>query len=749
MARDKSKLKTPYPKFGEIFRFLTVAFGTKRADSKVAKKLDDLAREGDVDWILHRTIINELLVDPIKEVDFELGDLLEAQISHFRSEYAGLVRNVSLDALTREQAMPVLIEQFFSSCAANFVACMKDKFDGPDLSEFMGESIHPVDVVFRWSANAMGLDAQKAVGTIGKEFQDKVARWRNRKQIPDLFGSILPLKHALEGLEPGKRNKIAQLARWLVIARALAWLENVALDSGLPRIRASFRKDLLLCEHSRDVGEILSYCNCDEGKRFPELLSSHLNAWEYLGCRTEKSLGDQLAARQALDSFSALVKQYHPEGRSDHMFALMEARWHLLSGHLNESLNWYFKAAQTSFYRSGKNQAEILEEALILAAHLKKKTILNNLKNQAVALELFPSSMTLESVSRNEFEDWEIDDFARAFNSTFPADCRFREVSCSSSSTAKPNSRSAEFSLDIHTPDFRKPNRVISTYRLDGSKRPTPQLQYFVETEQIDVVQRLLESGADTNALDWQGNSALSIALNTFEMSGDRSFLDLIMQYPHSLSVMNQLNLRDRSSPLSIAILTGEPTIVGKLIEMGADADKSAGYPELTPLYACLSHRLSLFSEDGQKRFRQRVMNPGPEDRDFYRRHAGPSAGLTGEVPEALAHAHPMMLEILESMVRHSINKTISMPKQNFMEILETLLVHGADSNRPLESPRAGYTPLMLAAELDEIDAFKLMMEYGGDPNLADKAGNNCMKIAIGFGSSKVINWLRDHSRPN
>ncbi|PJF37906.1 MAG: hypothetical protein CUN55_19700, partial [Phototrophicales bacterium] len=45
------------------------------------------------------------------------------------------------------------------------------------------------------------------------------------------------------------------------------------------------------------------------------------------------------------------------------------------------------------------------------------------------------------------------------------------------------------------------------------------------------------------------------------------------------------------------------------------------------------------------------------------------------------------------------------------------LLEHGANPNEPVESPMSGYTPLMLAAEIDEPELFKAMLEKGGDLN--------------------------------
>lgn len=49
----------------------------------------------------------------------------------------------------------------------------------------------------------------------------------------------------------------------------------------------------------------------------------------------------------------------------------------------------------------------------------------------------------------------------------------------------------------------------------------------------------------------------------------------------------------------------------------------------------------------------------------------------------------------------------------------------------------------MLAAENDSAEAFDLMLRHGGDPYREDAQGLDCIKIAIGFGSRNVVEYLR------
>ena len=52
----------------------------------------------------------------------------------------------------------------------------------------------------------------------------------------------------------------------------------------------------------------------------------------------------------------------------------------------------------------------------------------------------------------------------------------------------------------------------------------------------------------------------------------------------------------------------------------------------------------------------------------------------------------------------------------------------------------------MLAAENNAVEILELMLnKHRGDPSIKDKAGNNCMQIALSFSSSAVVHFLRSH----
>ena len=88
--------------------------------------------------------------------------------------------------------------------------------------------------------------------------------------------------------------------------------------------------------------------------------------------------------------------------------------------------------------------------------------------------------------------------------------------------------------------------------------------------------------------------------------------------------------------------------------------------------------------------------------------------------------------------------------KENLYKIAEILLEKGANPNYSLEIKGIrGYTPLMFAAESDNITLFKMMVEHGGDPNqkaLHENAAEiSCWEFAFLRNSSHILKYLEEN----
>jgi len=130
----EEKLLPPYPRMGEIYRTLALAFDTKARNRDV----DRYAREGDVDWRLPGSLVEELFFNPFCAVlDEKYAGALCQSLIGFYQDYISLVGSLGLDGLLRKQTLPVLIESFFVPHGASVLHGLAETFGGPDIARLL------------------------------------------------------------------------------------------------------------------------------------------------------------------------------------------------------------------------------------------------------------------------------------------------------------------------------------------------------------------------------------------------------------------------------------------------------------------------------------------------------------------------------------------------------------------------------------------------------------------------------------
>lgn len=738
---NKTETSPPYPRLGEIYRALAVAVDTKTGN----RDIDRLAREGEFDWSLLPTLGEELVVRPLaKNVDRDFAELVAQSIAYVHASYVNLVSTVPLDSLNRNEALPILVEHYFAPHALGLIYGAKKGFGGPDLTKLFDPDLHPVAVVLEWLDQGeqrplAGLAFPDATTADRAEFE-MVRKWTNGTNLPDRQ-SIVRFGTELSKAGGVQADKIQSLRIWLIIARALAHLEK---DSPVG-FRGFMRRHLLLGMPDIDLGRILSLAVIDSGQRYSALKMPALMLYETLQRTTPKDEGDQAKTKAALEEFERMTDRLEPEGRTRFHVEWLRGRWHALSGDFDAALPYYERAAEFANYRAGDQQKRIVEEALVLAAHLRKRPLLKRLKHRAVAFGLFAHPRAGDVI-----EDWEIEQLDRHFQQVFPGQGRFREASSVIGQTPK-----LPF-LAMHTddasrikPDTSHPDRVVSMRFADGQVRRWSQLQLFTLFNRLDEVELLLLNGASVDQLDKSGGSALLCAIQGAISTRDRRVLDLLLTRPHSKVTLDSVTARRRLTPLLCAVELGEPDVVEKLLAMGSGADLRGDVDQKTPLYSALT-QIAVVQNPGMhhrvlRESRWRNLDVGA--REALRRYNVPMTGVFGDsstMRELLKS--PRKRKIFESAASFLVEEQVrrhSVPK--VIRIVELLLQHRANPNAPHLEPTPGRTPLMLAAEINSGWAFHLMMRYGGDPSQQDDYGMDCFKIAMAFSAAEVVGYMRSN----
>jgi hypothetical protein len=227
---------------------------------------------------------------------------------------------------------------------------------------------------------------------------------------------------------------------------------------------------------------------------------------------------------------------------------------------------------------------------------------------------------------------------------------------------------------------------------------------------------------------------------------------ELISKEKHTKETINTRTQKKRLLPIISAVETGQPNIVEKILGMGADPNGRGLSDEQTALNLCLKH-IGKIKDPDKSWKHQDAMPETPEVLDSLRRH---SSGLSGFT---LEHQMKYLKSLKDDLVFNECKKIVKkqmtermlekMSIDSMRNIARQLIASGADVNAEHASPLKGYTPLMLAVELDERSIFETMLIHGGDikktyKDPRDSKNVSILEIAQNFGAVNVLQVLED-----
>jgi Fe2+ transport system protein FeoA len=386
----------------------------------------------------------------------------------------------------------------------------------------------------------------------------------------------------------------------------------------------------------------------------------------------------------------------------------LRAVWFVCSGRLEEARKEYRRLFDYVFY-VGEDLDRIYHEALVFAAVCGDRVFLKELKNLGRLFGRYSEPIHAENSKASkkhktaEVEDWEVVHWANEFEQYFPAEFFFNGVqpirSGSKLISGLKDLGPDELSLTIK--DWRPPQSQLKNV---GGKRLTA-LMYFTMLGKIDEVRELISMGADVNILSSSNDSALMMAIQraTPTESGptDASFFEAISKAEHNQEVLNTPSDKIKSTVLGCAVESGNPAIVKRILEMGADPNQQCYVEQVSPLYKAV-HAFSRLPDfdDFMRKFEQGDLAL----MESVRRHA-PDMGIDfvsqeKTIKQMMSNPQHRKIGIkLFEYYRKEQGATVS--EGDLREIIDLLLAKGADPNQGhAVNGWKGYTPLMLATEL-------------------------------------------------
>ena len=744
----------PYPTHIEVIRSLAKVLGIKAGN----KQLDDKAKDKVADYRLVNEFANEIFVYISKQFGTQLSKALQQHFTHYLNEYISLLSITNADGLSRNNMNDILSKTIWSKYVVKSIESAYSLLSGikPSITTLFSAHTSCISQTISW------LEDREAGWTrfyskLDKENKAKIKAWKDAEHIPDV--------QSLVSLQSWSSGPWPEQVDWLKV-RVLLFIAMV-IDRAAKEEGASllFEECRLLswgANSTKTFGGLVSEHQQEYKKIISTLLPLIGEIQEGLKRTTVKVEGQLEYYKSAL---AELERQLSVEEHKSHFSYWLDwhkARIYVLNGQLEEAHQFYKLAFDGCLFRAGINQKMIVEEAIVVAASISKpeKVFLKHLKNAQLMFKYdIPSVQSKESSNKfsDIIEDWEVQSWKASFFRVFPKAGMFPGANIPN---VKANAGlNILGDIDAIKPDYRNPNRKL---KIGGVwKKTYPQLVWFTEMEQGEVVEKLLAEGANVNMVSSSGDTAILMALETLNLramplrSLDDTCFNLLTEYPHSKETINRSTDKKRLLPLISAVESGRPEVVQKVLDMGADVNCRG----LTDYQTALNVTLKMIgiAKDPNVYWRNVAnMELTPEVLDSIRRHNPGMAGFSLEHQQSFIEAknnNPLFQKILNSLLKLSpelIDNRIN--PVNMRRIATLLIKAGADVNAEHTAPVNGYTPLMLAAELNETILFNEMLSEGGDPRKSYYCKNtrmdvDCWRIAEYFQSSKVLSTLKDIER--
>lgn len=371
-----------------------------------------------------------------------------------------------------------------------------------------------------------------------------------------------------------------------------------------------------------------------------------------------------------------------------------------------EALAEYELCLDDLLYRDMRYLEVLLNEMLCIASVVESQNkLIGKISNLAIQFELKVG--IFDPIARPDrfktdfvFEEWEKEATLVGFFKCFTAET-FSDKGIEIKKLI-PKIGNLAVPMDI-SPDFKKVNASI--YIDLEQRRKWPQLHYFVAIGDFSTARKLIEAGANINALTSNNESIVLLALNHITAKSDKTyaFIQYVFKCGFDKELLNNRTAKKQICPLNLAVEENLPKLVKLLLENGAN-------PNITGLYgiSMLYQNLGVIGLLNGHKVEQ------ANDKylaDTIRRHSNGSSDIESYKQLQSLPSHDPRKVIFEEMKQiHLGDKKVS----DAYEIFELLLQYGADPNQnTAQHPIKGYTPFMLAIEKDNAYAVDLMHKHG------------------------------------
>ena len=263
-----------------------------------------------------------------------------------------------------------------------------------------------------------------------------------------------------------------------------------------------------------------------------------------------------------------------------------------------------------------------------------------------------------------------------------------------------------------------KNDEIIKYLKEHGADEAS--LHVAVDINNIEGVKKLIKNGADVNAHGERGLTPLHIAAK----KGNTNMCKLLLELGADTSLERN---GECIIALELAVDSGDLDTVKVLLEKASFVEKSKGLynaiskhnPEiLKMILSSVENPLALIKHDG-------------EMLDYY-------------VVRFIRH------DEMKILMENGLEVQLwTAARFGMLEIIDKHIKSGmaVDSLSPDDIPEHALTPLQLAVEADQVNAAKLLLEYGANPNVIDepRGATTPLRWAVEKGNAAMVSLLLSH----
>lgn len=696
--RTTSIKTSPYFFPAEVVRAIARAIDSKNDSESLDNKCHDLyLSKNELDQLINIHIHKVIeRVELKKSVENEL----KALIAQMFDDYLKIVATYNLSEQHRDDIGPWIIEAFFCPYLINIVSFLGTRtrpFEKSDYIELINDNSTGLELTFKIiEKRVKGWNAFYT--SLSKGDKDKITAWRRGDDLPS-YGSLLAI------LNPKHHDISKNILVFLITARAIAYFKkhnDFELLTQYLKPPTSFKalmvqfEDLLLALHERDMQYVATlYQNKDE---------------------------------QFLHRPSTIILELLTYSLSN--FSKDE---------IEKAKEYFVKTFELSLYRSGHLCEQIIEVGFVIASWQERPDmkLISKLKSvQNLYGYTLPTIVTEDAKRKKEnlVEDWEINmwrsNAQRVFND-FKVELPEKYNVYSSVLPGYLDAKELEL-------DLKKPNKKVklndnSKLHRDKNKKKqvTTQLIWNTLLEDLDAVNKLLQAGADINILSDNNESALLIALQYMNLTElhepDDSFYQALKDLDYAPKTINAVTAKKHLFPLSSAVQTGRFEVVEHILGLGADVSKKGGSGHLDALTMCisligtiknsklLSNRFSMIAQDPKAAI---ARMSDFEFSAFVRDTQGSMGFNRQQVTQHLAqskkssNAMAILKEVSEVFKEQTQANYELFDLSEMRKIAKLLIDQGANPSARYDWHGIdGYTPFLLACELNEAELVAHMLE--------------------------------------